>query len=516
LLGAVGLVCVVFGRRAAGKSLATHTARYQKWESPIESDGSLEPAESSDIVCRVRARNHGSTMATTIKWVIEDGVLVKKDQPLVELDASGLQEDLKAQQILRDLAKLEWDQAEGDRILVTHQNDADTEAAKTALVIARLDFEKYLNGEYPQAREDVNNRLQQWRDRVGYSERMVRKGFMSRSQAEGGQLALDKVAKELLVLEYTKDRTLADLRSKLAEAHRGPTRVKQQTRARALLAYQTCLIKKRIFLKRDVRVRDLEEDIRRCTIVAPRAGQVVYWVSPQSKYGSGFQQGVVAQGEPVREGQLLMRIPDFKHMMVRIPVQEAVVTHVHGEQRAPTGFSDSLQAALFTSADPMTRLVAQAALEDLRPGFRERDQRLLGTVMPALIRLDAYPGHVFRGHVKDVANVATLLGYRTADVNVYQTLVKIDEAFDGFKPNMTAHVKILAQIGLRPVLTIPVTAIVHISGSSGPCTCYVHTPDGLEQREVVVGAHDEHNAEIQSGLSEGDEVIVEPQSVALE
>jgi HlyD family secretion protein len=452
------------GRRLSGKTYATYTAHYQKWETAIESEGGLEPADTSDIVCRVKARSHGSTIATTMKWVIEDGATVKKGQLVVQLDSSGLQEDLIAERILRAQAKLDWEQAEGDRVLVGHQNDADIEAAKAALALARIDFEKYVKGEYPEAREDVDNRLQQWRDRVAYSERMVKKGFMSRSQAENDHVALDRVAQELRLLEYTRDRTVTDLGSKRDEAGRAVARVKEQARARELLAAQTCLIKERIFLKRDARVREIEEGIRQCTIVAPRDGRVVYWVSPQSKYGAGFQQGVVAQGEPVREGQLLMQIPDLTHMMVRVTVQEAQVSQVQAGD-------------------------------------------------PAVLRLDAFPGRVFHGHVKHIAGVGSFIRRRTADVVMYETVVAIDEAFDGFKPNMTAHVKILAQTRPDNLLTVPVEAIVQSHSSSKPCTCFVDTPEGPEERAVVVGTHDEHNVEIQDGLSEGDRVILEPQNV---
>jgi multidrug efflux pump subunit AcrA (membrane-fusion protein) len=458
----VGLLGVLFGgRRAAGKSLSTHTARFERWVSPIESDGSLEPAETSDIVCKVQARSHGSTVATTIKWVIEDGSTVRKGQVVAELDSSGLEEDLKAQRIARDLARLDWDQAEGDRILTAHQNDADIEAARTTLALARIDLDKYVNGEYPQAREDVNNRLQQWKDRVAYSERMVKKGFMSRGQADGDRFALDRVVLELQVLEYTRDRTVTDLRSRLAEAGRAVERVKEQARARDLLATRSCLVKKRIFLKRDVRVREIEEEVRKCTIVAPRAGQVVYCIAQQNKYGAGAQQSIVAQGEPVREGQLLMQIPDLTHMMVRVPVHEALVNYLHeGED--------------------------------------------------SLIRLDAYPGRTFHGHVKQIAGVGSFVGYRTADIKVYQTVIVIDETFDGFRPNMTAHVKILPTTRTEPVLTVPVEAIVQSPEDGGRCACYVDTPDGPEERAVVVGMHDERNAEIRSGLSDGDKVILEP------
>ena len=52
---------------------------------------------------------------------------------------------------------------------------------------------------------------------------------------------------------------------------------------------------------------------------------VVYYVPEQARFGGGSQQSIVAQGEPVREGQKLMQIPDLKHMLVNTKVHEALV-----------------------------------------------------------------------------------------------------------------------------------------------------------------------------------------------
>src|SRR5262249_41192521 len=158
-----------------------------------------------------------------------------------------------------------------------------------------------------------------------------------------------------------------------------------------------------------------EDQIRKCSIYSPQDGQVVYVVSPQSKWNRGAQQGIIAQGEPVREGQKLMHIPNFTRMQVWIPVHEAAVAQVAVGQHA-------------------------------------------------LIRLNAYPARVFPGQVKKVAGVGAVLGHATADVKVYQTLVAIDGYFDGFRPNMSARVTIQANSGAKPVLTLPVQAIVRSPG----------------------------------------------------
>ena len=45
--------------------------------------------------------------------------------------------------------------------------------------------------------------------------------------------------------------------------------------------------------------------------------------------GGGSQQSIVAQGEPVREGQKMIQIPDLSRMLVTVRVPEAFVAHLH-------------------------------------------------------------------------------------------------------------------------------------------------------------------------------------------
>ena len=55
---------------------------------------------------------------------------------------------------------------------------------------------------------------------------------------------------------------------------------------------------------------------------------VVYCVPEQARKGGGAQQSIIAQGEPVREGQQLLQIPDLRHMRVNARVHEALVASV--------------------------------------------------------------------------------------------------------------------------------------------------------------------------------------------
>jgi multidrug efflux pump subunit AcrA (membrane-fusion protein) len=68
--------------------------------------GALEARQNHDVKCEVKA---GSRGAPKIMWVVENGTLVKKGDPLVIIDDSFLQEQSLAK-------KIERDKAEADKI----------------------------------------------------------------------------------------------------------------------------------------------------------------------------------------------------------------------------------------------------------------------------------------------------------------------------------------------------------------------------------------------------------------
>src|SRR5207245_7122352 len=119
--------------------------------------------------------------------------------------------------------------------------------------------------------------------------------------------------------------------------------------------------KKAVYEQEQDKYDDIEDQIRKCVITSPQDGMVVYYVSEQSRYGSGSQQSIIAQGEPVKEGQKLMRIPDLRRMLVNTKVHEAMVRRIRGELWRPTGFLDTLRATMLFTPDGLSRLLVQLA-----------------------------------------------------------------------------------------------------------------------------------------------------------
>src|SRR5437667_3436417 len=197
-LGAVVLIggaafgsYVWFGKSKGRIDLVLHKVQYERLELAITERGQLESGNNNDIVCKMKARAQGSNVASTIKWVIDDGSHVQKnhqpqseirgvlswnpeedrfveetlnangsvrvvkveDKPgtrrffysdlLAELDDSGLQDTLKTQKITLDKAESDKVQAEEEYKITESQNKSDIEKAMTDLTIAELDLMKY-------------------------------------------------------------------------------------------------------------------------------------------------------------------------------------------------------------------------------------------------------------------------------------------------------------------------------------------------------------------------------------
>jgi multidrug resistance efflux pump len=574
-LGGAGAYEWLHSARAASRGdLVLHKVKKDRIELTIVERGALESAKNSDVYCRVKAGNKGSTVASQIKNLIDDGSEVIHDRPLkdvkliyyfdaatgiwqsrpgrgntdgvavvevdgteagrkvladllVDLDDSGLQEQLKTQKITVDKAESDKIQAEEAYKITVSQNASDIKTAETqvelktialmkytglnkeeilkpetmarlkvelksaesnarrpAMDLANEDLKNYKSGDYLAALKDnlgqietAQSDLSQQEDREAWAYRMVKKGYQTASQAQAEtsrkdalQLTLNKQMLNLDVLvKYTKIQTLTQNVTDLEEAQRALERIMSQAKSKDVRDKTDREGKKSVWEQAVSQYKDILDEIKKCKIYAPQDGMVVYYIPEQARFGGGSQQSIVAQGEPVREGQKLMQIPDLKHMLVNTKVHEALVTKVHAGQ-------------------------------------------------PALIRVDSANGQVLHGSVESVATVAAQQDWMAADVKVYTTKVAINpEEIEQYqldlKPGMSAEVTIVIADALDNVLTVPVQAIIGGSEMASQRKLVVMTPAGPQERDVIVGATNDKVAEVREGIQEGDEVVLNPKAV---
>src|SRR5262245_19858512 len=155
---------VVAGTRTDRADLLFHPVKLENLDLTIVERGTLESADNRDIICRGKA-NKGGTYATTIKWVIDDGTLVRAGQTTVILDSSALEDQFLAQKITVAQALAKKVSAEENYKIVESKNFSEEEKARTTIQLKEQALEKYVglpNGTLsrlprPQAQQTIDD-----------------------------------------------------------------------------------------------------------------------------------------------------------------------------------------------------------------------------------------------------------------------------------------------------------------------------------------------------------------------
>ena len=411
---------------------------------------------------------------TTIISLVPEGTQVKEGDLLVELDASTLIETEKTQVIAVTQAEAALTKAQEGLAIQERQNESDIAAAELALLLAKLDKDKYLEGEYPQLEAEQLGLVQiaredraRYADVYEYSQRLAQKGYTSQSSLEADRIALAKAEVNLKAAEeklrvlqdFTKRRTIAELEANAREAERALERVKRQGEA-TLAQFKADADAAKLTL--DVEKEKLERartQIANSKIYAPQAGEVIYAVEDG---GRGDQADVIKEGASIRERKAIIELPDLSQMKVDARIHESLVSRV-------------------------------------RPG------------LPARIRIDAVPGKVFRGKVMVVSSVPVDGDWMRPDLKEYSCTIGIDYTpgeDTQLKPGLTAEVEIIVQERAN-VLQVPFQSIVTAGNTR---YAYVLENGKAERRELSTGASNDTHVEILDGVEEGEKVVLNPRT----
>lgn len=502
--------------------------------------GELEAARNTEIVCQVRASGRGNSAASSIKWVIDDGSKVKKGDLLMLLEDASLREQLNNQHIMVEEKNDLYEQAKANLKIVENENKSAELTAINNYKIAEIDLEKFRKAEKQQKQFDIDSRIKlatadliQWRDKLGWSNRMFTRGYLSANQKlndetrlDQANVNLDKLQKEFDTLKFDNQRQELDLLNKLEQAKLQMEIAKENSESKRAQG-QAKLTSAELILKQESQKRDdLEQDVRNCKIYAPHDGMVIYFVSESSRFGNNSQTSPIEVGSPVKEGQKLMRIPNLSRMIARVKVHESIVTKLRGDTTAPTGFGtfyDVGQVVMnwghLISAQSTPGL--HSALPSFMPGLiiqREvkgdlvhMEEEVTDYGMGASIKIASLEKPL-TGRVKMVSSVASSTDWMSADVKVYQTVVSIDETTEILKPNMSAEVTVKID-ERKGVLQLPIQAVLE---SGGEKFCYVKTDTSIEKRMVKTGLNNYKFVEIlpESKVKENEMIVLNARSYA--
>jgi membrane fusion protein, macrolide-specific efflux system len=156
---------------------------------------------------------------------------------------------------------------------------------------------------------------------------------------------------------------------------------------------------------------------------------------------------------------------------------------------------------LLTVAD-LSRLIVKVELNQIDVARVELGDE-------ANVTFDALPGRAYTARVTRVAPASSRVSGK--DVEVFPVEAELSAADSAIKPGMTADVRI--QLDAKPdVLTLPIEAVLQ-NGAHATVQRLVSAPDGgqrAERIEVTLGARNDRELELLSGLNEGDRVLIDP------
>lgn len=183
--------------------------------------------------------------------------------------------------------------------------------------------------------------------------------------------------------------------------------------------------------------------------------------------------------------------------------QTPIVSPIDGEiivRSVEPGQSAAANDAILVLSD---RLIVNAQ-------FDETDIGRVKIGQDAVITLDAYPNMKVKGTVDHIAYESKLVN----NVNIYDVDILPMEIPEFFRSGMSANVEVVEK-EKKNVLLIPVEAITKEQGRT-----YVMVKNGhinkIEKREVDIGISDERDAEVISGLSTEDIIILNGQVYLLQ
>ncbi len=349
---------------------------------------------------------------------------------LVRLDSSPLEADLLQQQITCE---------QSQAVLI------QTEAAYEAAVFARRE---YLNGEYRLQHQKAKTKLflaeeelRKARQLAEGSRRLAAQGYMSRQQLEADLFAVKSAENDVSTARLALD-VLENL-----------TRVRRLKTLDSSLAINKARLASRqqIFDTNKKRLAEIEEQIEKCIVRAPVAGQVVL-----AHLHHNDHSHMVEPGEEAREGRALVRLPDARYMQVKADIPEEYIS-------------------------------------------------LVVAGMPVTIELEAFPGRTLEGQVKWVNEYPKPEEWFSSGAKQYETIITIENPFPGLRTGMTADLSILA-FEESQALQLPSQAILKHGEKS-----YVLTADGSrwEAVPVEIGRDNGRYTVVLGGIDEKAAVVLD-------
>jgi len=402
------------------ESVPTHIISRSELVVSVTEQGTLESANNTEIKCRVRGSN-------TITFVIESGTRVQPGDVLIRLETLAIEEEISERTKFYHLAESQ-----------VARSAADVERAK--LAISEYEEGRFVS-ELSSLKKDLavaESRFLNSQNRLKHSRMMSRSEYASELEVEEKEFASEQaemnvglIKTRIEVLEnYTKQEELVRLRGALKAAE----------------ATWEADVERALADKK--RLERAQEELGLCTIVADRAGLVIY---PDSEEWENAPK--IEEGGTVNKDQTLLLMPDLTQMQVKVGIHESIIDRL----------KSGMEANITLNRESLS------------------------------------------GKVTYVAEVAKPAGWWTGNVVKYDTIVSLPSV-DGLRPGMSAEIDIVLARH-ENVLTIPTNACIETQEGFA---CWIQTESAIERRALQLGDSSDMFIVVHDGVQAGEHVILDP------
>jgi HlyD family secretion protein len=441
---------------------AHHKVRRGDFSVTVVEGGTLAAVREISI------RNEVEGTARIIS-IVPEGSYVKKGDLLVELDSSQARDHVNQQQISFEKAKFAVEQAKAQLEILKSTTNSDFLAAELKLKFAKLDREKWEQGQRLVDMVEASNKLVQADvplainlDTYVNSTNLAAKGYETKQKVDADRLAVLNNRNSLVVasngiwilqqFDIPKQRETFD--ANVLQAEQELQRVISQNERKMAQAVADLSSQINTLALSEEKLQRDQKNLEATKIYAPQDGLVVYAVS-DSHFSS---ESLIEGGAIVRKRQELIKLPDLSHMKVMVKIHESHVNMI-------------------------------------RPG------------LPAFVVLDSAPDERYRGVVEKVAPLPdTQSRWGNPNLKVYNTDIYLTEALPNVKPGVSAQTEVIVT-NIANTLSVPIQAVTTLKGKQ---VVYLANGGKPEPKPVEVGMFNTKFIEVLKGVNEGDLVLLSP------
>jgi HlyD family secretion protein len=445
----------------------------------VVEDGKLRAIKNHAIFPQLRGQSR-------ISFLIPEGTTVKKGDKLVEFEKKPLEELLQTKTTELEGAKREIVVKEEALTIQRSTSKAAVAAAETKRIDAKSALDVYRNLEGPKklneletAINDARGKLTTAQKNLGDAQKKLedqlfvedaqRKGIerevtAAKDQADSLKKMVDtQVMQQKIFRRYDYPQSIRTKQAALDNSILEVEKAQVQARSEVLQKEQEFAKQKDIIARLTREIKDLTEQIEKCTLTAPLDGMVLYGdpTNPNRWYYGGETQ--IRVGMDWYGSNTIMTIPDLSAFEITIAI-----------------------------------------------GEEYRGKLTIGC--PATIKFDAIPGLTLQGKVKTISNLARpRIQWDPSSPKVFDTTLSLEKADSRMVSGMTTRVEIVAEV-VPKVLMVPIEAVFN---DNGVPVCYVRSGEKTERHEVKPGKSNDHMLEILSGLNDGEQVDLLPTRTAV-